>query len=181
MKFKSYGGFTLIEMVVVMGILILLMAIGIGGGRMALNAAADSAHQASVKQIYEASMAFYSRNGYFPKLSACDSTHANNFACLLGTTGPLANSIESFDGGNEATYYYITDSSNQFLLVCTTLGGLDGPRGMACEGNGFGQIAPEGTAVVVEDRKVEADSDEFKAIEGCENCFHQEYVSKAWK
>ena len=66
MNKKSYDGFTLIEMLIVMGILIILMVVGVTGGRFAINRANDVAHQNAVKQINEALQAYYTDNRSYP-------------------------------------------------------------------------------------------------------------------
>jgi type II secretory pathway pseudopilin PulG len=127
---KKYLGFTLVEMLVVMGIIILLMAMGIGGGRLALKNASDIAYKANAKTINEGLLAFYSANGSYPA-SQIPST-------LVKTT--LKDYIETFDGGNDGRYWYFTDTSKQYALVCVELAtDLTGNRDIYCEGNGFGK------------------------------------------
>jgi len=188
MKKSLYGGFTLIEMVVVMGILILLMAIGIGAGRLALNNAADTAHQASVKQIYEAAMAYYSTKGSFPSLltgTGCTTSGASTLPCLVtNSAGPLFPYIESFDGGNDTTYYYMTDTNEQYVLICALIGGQDtaNARGAVCEGNGFGILRPNGTVAITKKKMSRtADSSEYRSLTTCNTtCMKGNYTGKSF-
>ena len=49
---NKYKGFTLVEMLIVMGIIIILMVVGITAGRFAINRANDAAHRNAADQIY---------------------------------------------------------------------------------------------------------------------------------
>jgi prepilin-type N-terminal cleavage/methylation domain-containing protein len=132
---KKVQGFTLVEMLVVMGIIVLLMAMGIGGGRIALQNASSTAFKAGVKQINEALLTHYAAKGAYPVGAAQDTPTE----ILNATTGALKDYIESFDGGNDTTYYYIVDDNGQVSLVCVELApNLSAVRDIYCEGNGFG-------------------------------------------
>ena len=143
MRKRLYEAFTLVEMVIVMGILIILMVVGITAGRFAINRANDVAHQNAADQIYQGLQAYYTDNRIFPSSAilvedllgepgSCDDTNA---LCEYMDSG-------SFKGGTEATYYYFADDTDnaQSVLVCVTLGGVDDvrERGVYCTGNGFG-------------------------------------------
>lgn len=140
MNKKSYDGFTLIEMLIVMGILIILMVVGVAGGRFAINRANDVAHQNAVKQINEALQAYYTDNRSYPPVAKVSE--------LIGTASTTSAKLHkyldsgSFKGGTEATYIYITEDGNnpQSVLICVTLGGAADKtkRGIYCAGTGFG-------------------------------------------
>ncbi len=138
MKKKFYSAFTLIEMLIVMGILIILMVVGITAGRYAVNRANDVAHQNAVKQIYEGLQAYYTDNRSFPD--------AANVETLIGNAGDdsalLYEYLDSgsFKGGTTADYVYMVNTLNQSVLVCVTLGGQndESQQGIYCDGNGFG-------------------------------------------
>lgn len=161
---KSYKGFTLIEMLIVMGILILLMALGIGGGRLALQNAADVATQSAVKQLYEAAQTYYSKKGAYPA--------ANRYLKDLMTdqTAGLKDYLESFDGGNDAKFWYFVDGNKQYVLVCASQGGTSSAdaRAVVCEGNGFGTLLAGTTTITKKkiDKSVSGDVAEFNAIFG---------------
>ena len=132
---NSYEAFTLVEMLIVMGIIIILMGVGITAGRFAINRANDVAHQNAVDQIYQALQAYYTDEREFPASATIDT--------LLGTDGDLAEYLDSgaFDGGTDATYlYWVQTGQQQEVMVCASLGGLEDEksRGVYCNGNSFG-------------------------------------------
>lgn len=147
MRKTLYEAFTLVEMLIVMGILIILMAVGITAGRFAINRANDVAHQNAADQIYTALQAYYTDNREFP-----NATTAYSPKSLIGTpsTSPLWDYLDqgSFNGGTDATYIYIVGNNDQSTLVCVSLGGAQDEknRGYYCTGNGFNDSAlPVGT------------------------------------
>lgn len=138
---RTYEAFTLVEMLIVMGIIIVLMGVGITAGRFAINRANDVAHQNAVDNLYQAAQAYYTDNREFPTIldfdavmdSSCDPSLAD---CLTDYT-----ESGEFDGGTEATFYYWVDSDDQQLvMICVALGGEDDEkgRGFYCNGNDFG-------------------------------------------
>ena len=142
MSKRFYEAFTLVEMLIVMGILIILMVIGITAGRFAINRANDVAHQNAVDNIYQGLQAYYTDEREFPAATTVDVLLGPAGNCDSGTN-PLCDYLDSgaFKGGTEATYYYFVDPvQQQSVLVCVSLGGLDDARerGLYCNGNGFG-------------------------------------------
>lgn len=142
MRKRFYEAFTLVEMLIVMGILIILMVIGITAGRFAINRANDVAHQSAVDNIYQGLQAYYTDEREFPGATTVDLLLGPAGSCD-GDVNALCDYLDSgaFKGGTEATYYYFVDSEQQqSVLVCVTLGGLDDARerGLYCNGNGFG-------------------------------------------
>lgn len=138
MRKTLYEAFTLVEMLIVMGILIILMAVGITAGRFAINRANDVAHQNAADQIYTALQAYYTDHRSFP-----NGTTAYTPSTLIGTSeaAPLWEYLDqgSFSGGTDATYIYVVGNNDQSVLVCVSLGGVtdDKFRGYYCTGNGF--------------------------------------------
>ncbi|MDY0096979.1 MAG: type II secretion system protein [Candidatus Dojkabacteria bacterium] len=134
---RKYSGFTLVEMLIVMGIIIILMAVGIAAGRFAINRANDVAHQNAADQLFIASQSFLTDEREYPMVT--DWKEALD-ACSDG--GPCLTeylSIGEFRGGTDATFYYWTSGAHDSALVCVSLGGPndeDG-RGFYCTGNGF--------------------------------------------
>ncbi|MDD3474959.1 MAG: type II secretion system protein [Candidatus Dojkabacteria bacterium] len=135
---KRFKAFTLVEMLIVMGIIIILMAVGITAGRYAINRANDVAHQNAVDNMYTAVQAYYADHRSYPAIE--------NFSTAL-TDDTVEYYIGeymddgAFDGGTAATYYYATDTLQQEVLVCVSLfgqydSGIDGD--FYCNGNGFG-------------------------------------------
>jgi len=138
---KRYEAFTLIEMLIVMGILVILMAVGIVAGRFATQRAQDIAHQNAVGSIYQAAQSYYVDFGAYPEIEVGET-----LADLMGTAeapGDLGKYLDlgAFDGGNDATFwYFVNGNTHQSVIVCVTLGGHGdtGRRGIYCDGNGFG-------------------------------------------
>lgn len=133
---KTYSAFTLVEMLIVMGIVVILMAVGISSGRFAIQRANKIEHQNSADQIYQGLQSYYTDNREFP-----DEPTEGGVETLVTTT--LADYIDEFDGGSDATYYYAVDTTNQEILVCVSLGGLADANnlGFYCNGNGFGSLS----------------------------------------
>jgi type II secretory pathway pseudopilin PulG len=132
---KTYEAFTLVEMLIVMGIIIILMGVGITAGRFAINRANDVAHQNAVDQIYQALQAYYTNEREFPAAATPQA--------LLEEEGALAPYLDSgaFDGGTDATYlYWVQSGQQQEAMVCVSLGGEadEKNRGVYCNGNSFG-------------------------------------------
>ncbi len=136
MRRNFYEAFTLVEMLIVMGILIILMAIGITAGRFAINRANDVAHQNAVDQIYQGLQAYYTDERAFP---------AQQTPSALITVLDEYMDEGVFKGGTESTFIYIVEPTHlQSVLVCVSLRGqatdnnsrTDG--GYYCNGNGFG-------------------------------------------
>jgi len=136
MRKNLYEAFTLVEMLIVMGILIILMAVGITAGRFAINRANDVAHQNAVDQIYTGLQAYYTDNREFPVATETPET-------MTAATGALGKYLDNgaFNGGTAATFYYLVDTDDQqVVLVCVSKGGIDDAKdlGYYCNGNGFG-------------------------------------------
>jgi type II secretory pathway pseudopilin PulG len=137
MRKNLYEAFTLVEMLIVMGILIILMAVGITAGRFAINRANDVAHQNVVDQIYTALQAYYTDNREFP-----DDGVTNTPEYLISTDALLGRYMDqgAFNGGTGATYYFAASDDQQEVLVCVSKGGVDDDKGLGyyCNGNSFG-------------------------------------------
>jgi type II secretory pathway pseudopilin PulG len=140
MNKRSYKAFTLIEMLIVMGILIILMAVGVAAGRFAIDRANEISHKNGATQLYQALQAYYTDNLKFPE-------PGSNFKNMLSSGGILLKYLDmgSFKGGSDATYYYFTNKEKQSAIVCVTLGGTadSGEKGVVCVGNGFDVIAAD--------------------------------------
>lgn len=153
---RKYTAFTLVELLIVMGILIILLVIGITIGRYAILRSQDTQHQDSARKLYAMLLEYKQDNGKFPEIGTCSTCiEKEMFAYSLGYNGTekdhkLKKYIEgNFDGGANATYYYATDEyDQQFVLVCVSLGGIDDEmeRGFFCTGSGIG-ILPESNPI----------------------------------
>ena len=136
MRRNFYEAFTLVEMLIVMGILIILMAVGITAGRFAINRANDVAHQNAVDQIYQGLQAYYTDERAFP---------IQQLPSALITTLDEYMDTRVFKGGTEATFIYVVEPTHlQSVLVCVSLRGLATDNNTRddgayyCNGNGFG-------------------------------------------
>lgn len=159
MNKKVYGAFTLVEMLVVMGILIILMVVGIAAGSFALNRASDVAHRNAADQLYEGLQAYYVDHRSYPEPGECKAVDANgvpiegNIPCtpeaLMTDPDMLGEYMDlgAFSGGSGATFSYLVGGPNddQAVLVCVTMRG-DWETNLArddsavyCAGNGFNQ------------------------------------------
>ena len=148
----KYSAFTLVEMLIVMGIIIILMVVGVTAGRFAINRANDVAHRNAADQIYTSLQAYYTDFREYPSEDSEDICEGGcTIAELVGnedTPGELVPYIDhaSFNGGSNASYFYGVggDGGNQAVLVCVTLRGVaeenstkeDGE--IYCSGNGIG-------------------------------------------
>jgi type II secretory pathway pseudopilin PulG len=147
MNKRVYGAFTLVEMLIVMGILIILMVVGIAAGSFALNRASDVAHRNAADQLYEGLQAYYVDNRAYPKIDSCEGTCTP--ALLMDQEDKLGKYMDlgAFNGGSGATFTYLVGGSNddQAVLVCVSMRGTyeqnnDAERtdgAFYCAGNGF--------------------------------------------
>lgn len=139
---KKQEAFTLVELLIVMGILAILMTIGISVGRFAIQRANNIQHQNAADQIAQAVQSYYTDKRRYPETTDVFSPDPSS--------GVLDEYIDaSFDGGSEATFYYDTNGTNQTYLVCVTLGGVDDADelGVYCTGDGFEDSEVFGGAV----------------------------------
>lgn len=153
MNKKVYGAFTLVEMLVVMGILIILMVVGISAGSFALNRASDVAHRNAADQLYEGLQAYYVDHRSYPEPNECKDEAGAAVACtpeaLMRDPDMLGGYMDlgAFSGGSGATFIYFVGGPNndQAVLVCVTMRGTwetnvgRDDSAVYCAGNGFGQ------------------------------------------
>ncbi len=174
MKRTTYKAFTLIEMLIVMGILVILMVVGVAAGRFAIDRAGQIAHQNGATQIYQALQSHFTDHGKFPESLGGDSlrimTESNTGE--INTLGKYLD-MGSFKGGSEATYSYFVNDTKQAVVVCVTLGGYGDAtkKGISCVGNGFNDDSlgdgDGGTQVISKeyiDAKLGEDEDLYNAI-----------------
>lgn len=177
---KKLKGFTLVEMLVVMGILIILMTMGIAAGRFAIRRANQIQHQNAADQLYQGLQSYYADNREFPQNTGTVGAF-NSWSEALADGGVLSKYIDtnSFDGGSDATFYYSADATGQSVLVCTTFGGVDDVQEMGgyCNGNGFG-VLPEGASQVA--NKV-MDATGFEVVSGNTGSAAGLFVAQNWK
>ena len=156
MEKKLYEAFTLIEMLIVMGIIMILIGVGIVGTRYALDSANKIEHQNSVDTVHQAFIAYYADNREYPD---DDSLEA-----MLLSGGDLFSYLDSeFDGGSDASYYYWIKDDESAYLICVSLGGVDDEeaKGFYCNGNGFGDEYSG-----ISDDEIDSGSSEASTITG---------------
>lgn len=133
MREQQYSkAFTLVELLIVMGILAVLMTIGIAVGRFAVQRSNDIKHMSAADELSSAIVAFYNDNRKYP--NTLTTAGADPESELLDEYID-----DAFDGGSDASYYYDTNTTAQTYIICVTLGGLNDEtrRGVYCAGNGF--------------------------------------------
>ena len=180
MNKRIYEAFTLVEMLIVMGILIILMVIGVAAGRFAINRANDVAHQNAADQIYVSLQAYYTDERSFPTTNCgvAGTEQCNAFSLvgtpedpgLLGAEGYL--DVGTWNGGSPSSYIYFVggDNNDQAVLVCVSLRGTSeaqtnrgSDEGMwYCAGNGFNVDVSTFTPVlpfIITEQVMEEDAD----------------------
>ena len=178
MKRATYKAFTLIEMLIVMGILVILMVVGVAAGRFAIDRANQIAHQNGATQLYQALQSHFTDYGRFPSYDTLQrmTTNTNNVEGALGKYLDMG----SFKGGSEADYSYYVNSTRQAVVVCVTLGGAgdETKKGVSCVGNGFALTAPDtltngSSSFTITKEFYEADDndEEYNAILGAQTSF----------
>ncbi len=151
MSKNSLKGFTLVEMLIVMAILIILMGIGVFGGRALINRANRISHTNAVQQLNKAALQYYGDKGsVFPSQDTPSNLVTN--ADLLGSY------LEDFDGGSDASYYYYVNADRTNVMFCVTNGGTVSQAfdTVICEGNAFGEADLDGC---VDNKVIEIDPD----------------------
>lgn len=143
MKRSTYKAFTLIEMLIVMGILVILMVVGVAAGRFAIDRANQIAHQNGATQLYQALQSHFTDYGKFPAgLPGNSAPTLHEMTDIKdGSVNSLGKYLDmgSFKGGSEADYFYFVNTTKQSVIVCVTLGGYEdiSEKGISCVGNGF--------------------------------------------
>ena len=179
MKRATYKAFTLIEMLIVMGILVILMVVGVAAGRFAIDRANQIAHQNGATQLYQALQSHFTDYGKFPTNTATLAEMTMNTDNVENALGKYLD-MGSFKGGSEADYSYYVNSTKQAVVVCVTLGGAgdETNKGISCVGNGFNLTGEEavgqgGQAFTISKEFYEADDNdaEYIAIRDADNSF----------
>ena len=139
MNRSTYKAFTLIEMLIVMGILVILMVVGVAAGRFAIDRANQIAHQNGATQLYQALQSHFTDYGKFPDGTRNLEAMTEDTSNVEGALGKYLD-MGSFKGGSEAEYTYFVNETQQSVVVCVTLGGIGDvtEKGITCVGNGFG-------------------------------------------
>lgn len=178
---KKYPAFTLIEILIVMGIIIVLMTVGISLGSLAIKRTQDVYHRDAAKELYSALLRYKGDNGSYPRLGGCSTCFEEEFfAYALGYKGdpedyillPYMEEEGVFDGGADATYYYMVDDYDaQFITVCVSFGGIDDEteRGFFCTGDGLGALPESNPIGSVEIDSQESGDSEAPIVKGLDD------------
>lgn len=165
--FHLYSAFTLVEMLIVMGILIILMVIGITAGRFAIKRANAIAHESAVDNVYSSLQAYYTDHREFPPEYPPEGGGGNNVARMVLPGGLLEKYISGeFNPGEDTTYYYAVSDDQQKVLVCVTLWGVGNVNvpddaQVYCNGNAFGSNE---LSELIQSNFIDYDSAEYRAL-----------------
>jgi type II secretory pathway pseudopilin PulG len=171
---KKTKAFTLIEVLIVMGILIILIGLSVAVGRWAIRRSNEIQHRSAAQQLEKALLRYKNENKYVPKRNQGGRDFFAEALGYSGTDPMLKEYLEviPFDGGTDATYYYATDDLGQYFVVCVSFGGLndENHRGYYCTGTGIGFV-PEGNPITKQEIDPEPDDLEQRAAinEGMNN------------
>lgn len=154
---KKYNAFTLTEILLAMGVIIILGSIAVGAVRYATQRSREAQYKSNVRFLSSILVQFKSDYGRYPLVTnepcmGCVSREV--LASGLGYRGRLSGAFlqpyftGGFDGGIEATYYYyVQETDGQFAIVCVSLLGAhdrNNPNNRYyCDGDGLG-ILPIG-------------------------------------
>ncbi len=128
---KKDKGFTLVELLVVMGIMAVLIAIAVAGLAFAMRRSRNTARQSSVDNLDKALSAYYTENEQYPTASSMEQ--------LIETE--LDEFLEgSWDGGaSNSIYCYKPGDDNLLFVVCASQEEFSGDDTYFCKGTGMGQ------------------------------------------
>ncbi len=154
---RKLRAFTLIELLLVMGILVILIGMSIIVARASVRKSTQVHHMSAAEELERVLINYKNKNKEVPQIGTCGNCIEEElFAYGLGYKGSdpiLKEFIEEFpfDGGSDATYYYATDDIGQFFVVCVSLGGIDDENhfGYYCTGSGIGFV-PESSPITTQ-------------------------------
>jgi type II secretory pathway pseudopilin PulG len=173
---KKYLAFTLTELLMVMGVLIVLSGVAIFVGRYAIQRSREAHYKSNVRLIYSLLVQYKEDFGKYPDYGQYSDTTIGGEVIAHGFRYRDRNRAifepyfdGYFDGGVEATYYYYTQEQDaQFVIVCVSLGGVYdlARKGFYCDGDGIGilpvnnpiprsDISPDETEYVDEIKKMD--------------------------
>lgn len=131
---KKYKGFTLVELLIVMGIIAVLAVLGVAVARFAIQRSNNIQHTDAVKELVRTAALYNGDYQEYPDPAS--------FTELLTTVNTYS---DAFDPGGNATYYYFVSADKKKYLFCVSFGGwadVD-DQGGYCDGDGIGEL-PEG-------------------------------------
>lgn len=130
MRNRKEKGFSLVELLVVMGIMAVLIMIAIAGLGFAMRRSRNTARQSAVSNLDKALAAYYTDHQEYP--SAADMEYLVESSLVDYLEG-------SWDGGSGGSEYcYKTNADNLTYLVCCSQEALTGNGDYFCKGPGIG-------------------------------------------
>jgi prepilin-type N-terminal cleavage/methylation domain-containing protein len=139
MKKRNEKGFTLVELLVVMGIMAVLIGISVAGLGFAMRRSRNIARSAAMSNLDKALQAHYADDQTYPD-------DGNAIDEIIGETGnmtppPLEEYLEgTWDAGAPGTTFcYRTDNANVKYSICVSQEQGDGTDNFQCTGPGVGQ------------------------------------------
>jgi len=128
---SKYQAFTLIELLIVMAILIILMGIGLFGGRFIFKQAQITRHTSVLAELSKATEGYYLEHNRYPE----GSSTLTSFQTLVEHADGLEPYFDKdFDGGDTAVYYYYVGNQGQDYLYCVE---SDSYEYYLCDGTDF--------------------------------------------
>lgn len=127
---QKLGGFTLIEILIVVAIIAILASVVLVGLGPTQQSGRDARRLSDIRQIQTGLELYFSKCGYYPgtvqSASPCGSFSATNFVGLSGASGALTQSgIGISTIPNDPTaghqYYYATGNSGANYILAATL------------------------------------------------------------
>jgi prepilin-type N-terminal cleavage/methylation domain-containing protein len=135
------GGFTLVELLVVMAILAVLIALSIAGIGYAMRRSRNIGRRSAVESMVIGLEAYYTEHDEYPE----EPEPGTGFAALFGPGEIGSFTLEVYleslwDSPPNSLYYYKTDDAEQFYTVCVNqeLWNETVEQEWVCDGTGVG-------------------------------------------
>ncbi len=114
---KQYNAFTLIELLIVMAVIVILMGIGLLGGRFVIKRAHKTEHQAILADLVKATESYNLDNAGYPEVGP---GHYDTFSALMADYENAKYLDHPFDDthGQAATFYYVVSPVNDSYYFC---------------------------------------------------------------
>ena len=137
---KQYNAFTLIELLIVMAVIVILMGIGLLGGRFVIKRAHKTEHQAILADVVKATEAYNLDNGKYPEIGIGSGQFYTYDELMRSYLD--AGYLDHFSYGQPATFYYVDPANNSggggyYVCVSNTSDSY-----MVCDGPGAPSTTP---------------------------------------
>lgn len=125
MQIKQQGGFTLIEMVIVIAVVGILMGLAFNGIRGVQSAARDTKRVADLRSVQSYLELYFNKCGHYPGDNACNTGTPGNWGTLVGVLeatvanpGDIPNDPQASSG---KVYTYDSDAQNTEYVISATM------------------------------------------------------------